>query len=210
MLILQRHGRVTAAELARQLEVSQRTVLRDIEALSGAGVPVYATRGAGGGFELLERRSPELAGVARWRPGERRPGRPRRATVRISPEGRRTAALLGRLQPLRVERDVPPDGHGWLEATFRLHSLEGAAVEVLSLGPQVEVLQPDGLREHVAELVHRTALLYPILHASTWATHRSPADRVTHDAVVVGRVVARPWPARSAADPASDLTAPQG
>jgi hypothetical protein len=32
---------------------------------------------------------------------------------------------------------------------------------VLSLGPHVEVLQPDGLREHVAELVHRTALLYP-------------------------------------------------
>lgn len=161
MLILQRHGRVTAAELARQLEVSQRTVLRDIEALSGAGVPVYATRGAGGGFELLERHTLELASVTQWRPEERRPGRPRRATVRISPEGRRTAALLGRLQPLRVERAVPPDGQGWLQATFRLHSLEGAAVEVLSLGPHVEVLQPDGLREHVAELVHRTALLYP-------------------------------------------------
>jgi predicted DNA-binding transcriptional regulator YafY len=161
VLILQRHGRVTAAELARRLEVSERTVLRDIEALSGAGVPVYATRGAGGGFELLERRTPELAGVTQWRPGERRPGRPRRATVRISPEGRRRAALLGRLRPLRVERDVPPDEHGWLQATFRLHSLEGAAVEVLSLGPHVEVLQPDGLREHVAELVHRTALLHP-------------------------------------------------
>ncbi|MGH2578109.1 MAG: helix-turn-helix transcriptional regulator, partial [Actinomycetota bacterium] len=75
VLILQRHGRVTAAELARRLEVSERTVLRDIEALSGAGVPVYATRGAGGGFELLERRTPELAGVSQWRPGERRPGR---------------------------------------------------------------------------------------------------------------------------------------
>jgi hypothetical protein len=60
-----------------------------------------------------------------------------------------------------VERDVPPDDYGWLQATFRLHSLEGAAVELLSLGPNVEVLQPDGLREHVAELVHRTALLYP-------------------------------------------------
>jgi len=81
--------------------------------------------------------------------------------VRISPEGRRRAALLGRLQPLRVERDAPPDDDGWLQATFRLHSIEGAAVEVLSLGPHVEVLQPDGLREHVAELVHRTASLYP-------------------------------------------------
>jgi predicted DNA-binding transcriptional regulator YafY len=161
VLILQRHGRVTAAELARRLEVSQRTVLRDIEALSGAGVPVYATRGPGGGFELLERHTSDLIGATQWRPEQRRSRRPRRATVRISPEGRRRAALLGHLQPLRVDRVVPPDRHGWLQATFRLRSLEGAAVEVLSLGPHVKVLQPADLREHVAELVHRTALLYP-------------------------------------------------
>ena len=92
VLILQRHGRVTAAELARQLEVSQRTVLRDLEALSGAGVPVYATRGAGGGFELLERRTPDLADLTHWHPGQPRPRRPRRATVRISPQGRLGAA----------------------------------------------------------------------------------------------------------------------
>ena len=51
--LLQTRGRMTAAELAAELEVSRRTVLRDIEALSGAGVPVYAVRGAQGGFELL-------------------------------------------------------------------------------------------------------------------------------------------------------------
>ena len=56
---------------------------------------------------------------------------------------------------------MPPEEYGWLQATFRLHSLEGATVEVLSLGPHVEILHPVGLREHVAELVHRTALLYP-------------------------------------------------
>jgi predicted DNA-binding transcriptional regulator YafY len=161
VLILQRHGRVTAAELARRLEVSQRTVLRDIEALSGAGVPVYAIRGPGGGFELLESGTQELIGATQWHPEKRRPRRPRRATVRISPEGRQRAALLGYLQPLRVERAVPPDSHGWLQATFRLHSLEGAAVAVLSLGPHVRVLEPADLREHVAEMVHRTALLYP-------------------------------------------------
>jgi predicted DNA-binding transcriptional regulator YafY len=172
VVILQRHGRVTAAELARELEVSQRTVLRDIEALSGAGVPVYATRGPGGGFELLERHTPELIGATQWRPGERRPRRPRRATVLISPEGRRRAALLGHLQPLRIQRAVPPDGQGWLQATFRLHSLEGAAVEVLSLGPHCKVLEPADLREHVAELVHRTALLYPVPPAQ--ARSRSP------------------------------------
>ncbi|MEU8889801.1 WYL domain-containing protein [Streptomyces sp. NPDC048442] len=53
VLLLRRHGRLTADTLARELEVSTRTVLRDIEALSVAGVPVYAERGRHGGFALL-------------------------------------------------------------------------------------------------------------------------------------------------------------
>jgi predicted DNA-binding transcriptional regulator YafY len=160
VLILQQRGRATAAELAERLEVTQRTVMRDIEALSGAGVPVYAIRGPGGGFQLLEGYDPAPISPADWQRRERRPGRPRRATVRISVEGRRLAALLGRLQPLRVKRDVPPDNDGWLQATFRLESLEGVAIDVLSLGPHIEVLEPPELRDVVADRARRTARLY--------------------------------------------------
>lgn len=157
MLILQRRRRVTAAELAAELEVSERTVLRDIEALSGAGVPVYATRGPGGGFQLLEGYTPEISGP-RWPAAQRRAGL-RRARVRITPEGRRLAAVLGRLQPLRVRRGSAPDG-GWLDATFRLDSVEAAAADVLSIGPHVVVLDPLELRDLVAERARHTANLY--------------------------------------------------
>jgi predicted DNA-binding transcriptional regulator YafY len=54
LLLLQAHKRLTSRELARRLEVSQRTVHRDMEGLSAAGVPVFALRGASGGWQLEE------------------------------------------------------------------------------------------------------------------------------------------------------------
>ena len=63
MLLLQIYQRLTAGELARRLEVSERTILRDMEALSTAGVPVTALRGAGGGWALVDGYRTNLTGL---------------------------------------------------------------------------------------------------------------------------------------------------
>ncbi|QDP98124.1 YafY family transcriptional regulator [Microlunatus elymi] len=61
--LLRRHGKLSAAELARRLEVDRRTILRDVEALSTAGFPIYAERGRNGGFALLPEFRPDVGGL---------------------------------------------------------------------------------------------------------------------------------------------------
>src|SRR6516225_12389247 len=64
LLVMQSGRRVTARVLAERLEVSERTILRDMDALSASGIPVVAERGSGGGWSLLEEYETKLNGLS--------------------------------------------------------------------------------------------------------------------------------------------------
>jgi predicted DNA-binding transcriptional regulator YafY len=64
LLLLQRRGQVTAAEVAEELEVSERTARRDLEALGLAGLPIYSVQGRNGGWRLAGEGRTDLSGLS--------------------------------------------------------------------------------------------------------------------------------------------------
>src|SRR3712207_2965089 len=155
LLLMQTRGRVTAAEVADELEVSVATARRDLEALSTAGVPVYPQAGRGGGWSLVGGARTDLSGLtaaeartlflvagpssAVTPPAQAPPrqvGRAPPATVR---EGARRGAPARALEPGRWGETAPPRAarRSWPRAPpkrFR-EGPEGAASAVLFARP---------------------------------------------------------------------------
>jgi predicted DNA-binding transcriptional regulator YafY len=156
LLALQDGQRHTAGALAARLEVSTRTVLRDLDALSTAGVPVYATRGPGGGFELLDTFARTELTVAPGLSAARGPLR--RVRVRLAPSALQLALVNGKPEGWRPRPHPDPAPHDrpdWIEGTFRFDSYDTALRELLALGPDIEILLPLELRAAMADVARR-------------------------------------------------------
>lgn len=124
LLLLQARGRATERELAERLEVSQRTIHRDLEALSAANVPVLALRGSQGGWELAEGwrtqvpalDSSELRALIMAQP--RAAGHPRLRAAAESALNKLMAALPGsmREEATAMRERLHVDAAGWWDA----------------------------------------------------------------------------------------------
>src|ERR1039457_3163632 len=120
LMLLQAHGRLSCRELAERLEVSERTAHRDMEALSEAGVPVFALRGAQGGWELTKgwrTKVPgldeaELRALLMTQPSAL--GDPKLAAAAERAFGKLMAALPGRMrdqaESMRARLHIDPTG----------------------------------------------------------------------------------------------------
>jgi len=120
LMLLQAHGRLSSRELAERLEISERTAHRDMEALSAAGVPVFALRGAQGGWELAKgwrSKVPgldeaELRGLLMAQPSAL--GDPRLVAAAERAFGKLMAALPGSMreqaESIRARLHIDPSG----------------------------------------------------------------------------------------------------
>ena len=160
LLVLQQRQRVTAAEVAEELEVSERTARRDLEALSAAGLPVYSERGRGGGWRLLGGGRTDLSGLnaAEARALFLVAGPAAAATPELKAALRKLVRALP--EPFRERAEtsaasvvVDPGGWGERRRPYRpvhLDVLQAAAVE----GEQVLLVYTDRTGNTSARVVH--------------------------------------------------------
>lgn len=139
LMTLQARGHASASELAEEFEVSVRTIHRDIDQLSAAGIPVYAERGRTGGFKLLDGYRTKLTGLTQAEaeaiflaglPGPA--AQLGLADILSTARLKLLAALPAQLQPERIAERFHLDPAAWFRGTDMLASLQPVARGVWS------------------------------------------------------------------------------
>ncbi len=173
MLLLQAHHRMTAAQLAERLGVSERTILRDMDVLSVAGIPVVAERGPGGGWTLIEGYRTRLTGLTAEEVQSLFFARPPEAFEEIGfKEASESAwlklwASLGereRQQAEFVHQRILVDSRGWRDSSKALTALP-KLIEALWQNRQARFEYENALHESGERLVHPLGL---VAKGSTW------------------------------------------
>jgi predicted DNA-binding transcriptional regulator YafY len=170
LLILQARGRVTAAELAEELEISERTARRDLEALAMAGIPVYSQAGRGGGWSLVGGARTDLSGLtaAEARTLFLVAGPSAAATPQVKAALRKLVRALP--EPFRAEAEAAAsaivlDPSSWDRADAPtpvfLEDLQRAVVDAV----QVRLSYVDRERRETERVVHPLGL---VAKASVW------------------------------------------
>jgi len=218
LLLLQANRRMTARDLSARLEVSERTILRDMDALSAAGIPVVAERGAGGGWSLLGNYETRLTGLTQAEIDSLFVSRPERLLADLGWQ-RQSAAAWTKLQaalpdPVRRQADFARqriwiDARGWREPGESLACLP-VLLDALWRERQVSFLYARDSTEPLERVVHPLGLVakgatwYLVAFTSEARTYRVSRIR---DAMVRDEPAIRPepfdlgaWWERSAAD----------
>jgi predicted DNA-binding transcriptional regulator YafY len=203
LMLLQTRGQVTAAEVAAELEVSERTARRDLDALGMAGLPIYSRQGRGGGWQLIGGATTDLSGLT---------GPEARALFLVAgPSSTATPAVKAALrklvralpEPFRMEAEaaqgaVVTDPLAWgADAPTRptppmLDPLQSAVIE----GAQVELGYVDRQRNPSTRAVHPLGLatkgsIWYLVADTATGLRTFRVDRVTA-VVPTGERVVRP------------------
>jgi len=171
VLLLQKYTRLSARELATRLEVSERTIYRDMEALSAAGIPVVAERGSSGGLSLIEGYRTSLTGLNESEIQTLFIGQPERLLGDLGLKDTYETALLKLLNmlpkayhPEYLRQRIHVDVSGWRESHEPLHALPPLQ-EAVWAERQIKITYRRGDDTTVTRIAHPLGL---VAKGSVW------------------------------------------